>query len=287
MENNRDTLFEEEMNEEVQGENVNEFEEEESYSEYAGEQDEEGYEEAYEDEEDGEYEDDYSSEDEEEDDEEYEEDDEEDEEENGDEEEVDDTAYIMQLFDFLQQALESGTSFPMTSKKLVDVEKCFSIIRDMKENLPDGIQFGMKINAERDRILEKAENIATTKVTTANVQAKSIKDEANDYAQNTIARARSDAKNMIQEAEAKAKAIIDNASMKAKKMVSESEVMQRARSEAAVLIENARVDAHERRLKAVNDAYRLLDALEKQTAGITEAIARRKNEMVGNSNSNR
>ena len=111
-----------------------------------------------------------------------------------------------------------------------------------------------------------------------------MKDEADEYAKNTVGKAKNDAKNIVHEAEEKARAIVENASNKAKKMISESEIMQRARTEAGVLLENARVDAHERRLKAVNDAYRLLDALEKQTAGITEAIARRKNEMIGNGN---
>lgn len=293
MENNRDQVFEEPLEMEDQPETERDYEEayagyeegssEEAYEEEEYEEDAYASEGEYEEEEYVEYEDDEEYVDEEE--EEDEEEDMDDEEEADEEEdEVDDVAYIIQLFSFLERTLDSGTAVPLTTKRLVDIEKCFAIINDMKQNLPDGIQFGMKINAERDRILEKAENIASSKVTTATVKAKTIKDEANAYAASTMARVKSESKNMIQDAEAKAAAIIENATVKAKRMVSESEVMQRARSEAAVLIENARVEAHERRLKAVNDAYRLLDALEKQTAGITEAIARKKNEMIGNNN---
>ncbi len=277
MENNRDQLFEEDLNMEDQPETERDYEADDEYAEY---EDEEGYvdEEEYSEEEYEEYEDEEEFGDEEEDTEEAEEEAEE------DDEEEDDTKYVYQLLEYLEEALVSGTSVPLTNKRIVDIDKCFDIIRNIKENLPDGIQFGLKIHAERDRILERAENIATTKVTTANVKAKTVKDEADEYAKNTVGKAKNDAKNIVHEAEEKARAIVENASNKAKKMISESEIMQRARTEAGVLLENARVDAHERRLKAVNDAYRLLDALEKQTAGITEAIARRKNEMIGNGN---
>lgn len=110
-------------------------------------------------------------------DEEYEESDEGDEDEEDEEEDDDepnDTTYFMQLFDYLEKALGSGTNVPLTTKKLVDVDECFKILDDMKRNLPDAIQYGWKIYEEKNRILEKAETMAQAKVTTANVKAKSI-----------------------------------------------------------------------------------------------------------------
>lgn len=218
---------------------------------------------------DGEYEGDEGEEDEAEDDEEDE------------DAEVNDTLYFRQLFDYMTKALQSGTNVPLTTKKLVDTEECFKILDDMQRNLPDAIQYGWKIYAEKDRILDKAEKVAQAKVTSTNVRAKSITDEANEKARGIVESAQRRAKATISDAEERAKAMLEDAAQRARKMVNESEVMQRAKSEAGVLLENARTDAHERRLKAVNDAYRLLDALEKQTLGISEALSRKKNELVG------
>ena len=174
--------------------------------------------------------------------------DEEEGEEEDEDDEPNDTTYFMQLFDYLEKAMSSGTNVPLTTKKLVDVDECFKILDDMKRNLPDAIQYGWKIYEEKNRILEKAESMAQAKVTTANVKAKSTKRQADDYAA---------------------------------RKVSESEIMQRARTEARDLMDKARSDAHERRLKAVQDAYRLLDALQKQTDGIAQALENKKNELVG------
>ncbi len=198
-----------------------------------------------------------------------------------DEDDMNDTTYFMRLFDFLTKALQSGTNVPLTTKKLVDTEECFKILDDMQRNLPDAIQYGWKIYAEKDRILDKAENVAKAKVTSTNVRAKSIIDDATAKADGIVESAQRRARATVADAEERANAMLDDAAQRAKRMVNESEIMQRAKSEAAIIIENARAEAHERRLKAVNDAYRLLEALEKQANGISDALNRKKNELVG------
>ena len=187
----------------------------------------------------------------------------------------------MQLFDYLEKALGSGTNVPLTTKKLVDVDECFKIMDDMKRNLPDAIQYGWKIYEEKNRILEKAETMAQAKVTTANVKAKSILDEASARAASIGDNAQRRAKATVADAEERAKATKRQADDYAARKVSESEIMQRARTEARELMDKARNDAHDCRLKAVQDAYRLLDALEKQTDGIAQALENKKNELVG------
>lgn len=199
-------------------------------------------------------------------------------------EDPDDTAYFMKLFDYMTEILQNGGNVPLTTKKLVDTEQCLRILNDMKHNLPDGIQYGWKIHEEKERILDKAEQMAYIKVQNATTHAQSVKDEAFEDAEKIVADARKKAEAMVADASARAKAMLNEANNKARRMINESEVMQRAKEESQTLLENARAEAHNRRLQAVKDAYRLFDALEKQTNGISEALARKKNEMVGEGN---
>ena len=162
MEQERDARLHEEDEYDPQDETQTTPEAEEE--DYGADADEESYD--YDDEEtDGEEEEEYE--------------DEEEGEEEDEDDEPNDTTYFMQLFDYLEKAMSSGTNVPLTTKKLVDVDECFKILDDMKRNLPDAIQYGWKIYEEKNRILEKAESMAQAKVTTANVKAKSILDEAN------------------------------------------------------------------------------------------------------------
>lgn len=157
MEQERDARLHEEDEYDPQDETQTTPEAEEE--DYGADADEESYD--YDDEEtDGEEEEEYE--------------DEEESEEEDEDDEPNDTTYFMQLFDYLEKAMSSGTNVPLTTKKLVDVDECFKILDDMKRNLPDAIQYGWKIYEEKNRILEKAESMAQAKVTTANVKAKSI-----------------------------------------------------------------------------------------------------------------
>ena len=200
------------------------------------------------------------------------------------EEDPDDTAYFMKLFDYITEILQNGGNVPLTTKKLVDTEQCLRILDDMKHNLPDGIQYGWKIHEEKARILDKAEQMAYIKVQNATAHAQSIKDEANAEAKRIVTGAKQKAEGMVADATARANAMLNDANAQAHRMVSENEIMQRARAESKKLLENATAEAHKRRLDAVKDAYRLYEALEKQTNGISQALASRKNEMVNEGN---
>lgn len=123
--------------------------------------------------------------------------------------------------------------------------------------------------------------MAQAKVTTANVKAKSILDEAQRTGRPRSATTRSAREGDGGRCRGARKGDKRQADDYAARKVSESEIMQRARTEARDLMDKARSDAHERRLKAVQDAYRLLDALQKQTDGIAQALENKKNELVG------
>jgi hypothetical protein len=70
----------------------------------------------------------------------------------------------MNLLDYLQDAIENGSSVPLTGKRLVDAAMCLDIIKDIRGNLPLAIQYAEQVMRDRDRILSTAERTAASKI---------------------------------------------------------------------------------------------------------------------------
>ena len=47
---------------------------------------------------------------------------------------------IHSLLDYLEAELGKGSSMPLTSRVLVDREKCLEILEEIRENLPEDIK---------------------------------------------------------------------------------------------------------------------------------------------------
>lgn len=184
------------------------------------------------------------------------------------------------LLGYLEQELTRyASTMVFTTKKLVDTEKCMEIITNLKEALPMTVKYCWKIFEERDNYLKKCENIANNRVDRATKDAEALVAGAKEEEENILSTAQRRSKNIIADAQARANAILKEAAAKAQRMVDESEIMKRATSEARIRVEKARMEARERRMRALQDGYRLYEALERQTIGITEAIALKKEEM--------
>ena len=183
-------------------------------------------------------------------------------------EEVDDMKYFIELLKHIRAAINAGTSVPLTNKKIIDAEKCLMIIDDMEKNLPDAVQYGLKMYSEQDRILGEAETKAMNRISSAEMRVNAALD-----------RARASAEQQVMDAENEARAILDDAQARADHMVDESEILRRAEEEARILKNNAKVDASEMRLKAQHDAYQLLSSVEEQLADACKAIRRRRSEL--------
>lgn len=186
-------------------------------------------------------------------------------EEEGEPEEVNDMKYFMELMRCIRTAISNGKNIPFSGKKIVDAENCLQIIDSMEENLPDAVQYGMQMYAERERILGNAETTAMNKVTSAEMRVKAA-----------LEKAKADVDRMITDAENEANAIISEAQERADHMVQESEIVRQAREEARVIKNDARVEANELRLKASHDAYELLAAVEDELNEATKAVRRRR-----------
>lgn len=195
--------------------------------------------------------------------------------------EPNEVGYLQKLIGFLQTELINGRTVPMSRNKLVDTEKCLKMVEDIQGNFPLATKQAMKILDERERLLSAAAKIAKKKYDKANNKANAILDEAEKHADAIEDEAERNAEAIVAEAKEKAQRMIDDAELRVRRMIDESEIMAAADQEASALREEARAEAHETRLKAVNDAWRLFDALEKQTNGISQALRARKNEMNG------
>ena len=58
---------------------------------------------------------------------------------------------IMYLLEQLEDAIESATGVPFSSRVLVDGEEILSLIQDIRVNLPDEIKQAQWIKEERKR----------------------------------------------------------------------------------------------------------------------------------------
>ena len=169
--------------------------------------------------------------------------------------EIDDMSYFIELLKHLRTAIERGNRVPLTSKVIIDADKCLMIVDDLENNLPDAVQYGMQMYSERNRIMGDAEETAISRVTSAEMRANAV-----------LENARREAEQLVVDAEAEANAILQDAQERADHMIDESEIVRQAREEARIIKNDARVEASELRLKASHDAYQLLTSVEDELA---------------------
>ncbi len=105
---------------------------------------------------------------------------------------------IMALIDRIEELVESGRSVPFSSNKMVDPDKIFEIVDEIRAQFPDELKQARWIVKERQEMLEEAEK-----------EANRVLEEARDRAQ-TIA----SEQEVVKLAEQQAAAILDDARTK-------------------------------------------------------------------------
>ncbi len=81
---------------------------------------------------------------------------------------------IMGLLDYLQDELEKASNMPLSSKALVDREKCLNIVSDIRQNLPREIMEAQSIQSEKNQILYDAEKEAEAIIADADAKARKL-----------------------------------------------------------------------------------------------------------------
>jgi cell division septum initiation protein DivIVA len=102
---------------------------------------------------------------------------------------------IMALIDRIEEALDAARSLPLTRGRLVDVEKVYEIIDEIRANFPDELKQARWIVKERQEMLEEAEK-----------EANRVLEEARDRADAMAAE-----QEVVRRANEQAAAILDSA----------------------------------------------------------------------------
>ncbi len=84
---------------------------------------------------------------------------------------------IMALIDRIEELVETGRSLPFTSSRLVDPEKVYEIIDEIRATFPDELKQARWIVKERQEMLEEAEKEANRILEEARERAQAIASE--------------------------------------------------------------------------------------------------------------
>ncbi|MGE5620195.1 MAG: hypothetical protein ACM3US_13175 [Sphingomonadaceae bacterium] len=107
---------------------------------------------------------------------------------------------IMYLLDRLETVLTTGSRIPLSGKTVVDEHECLDIIDQMRVAIPEEVKQAKKMQGERERLLQEAEERASRIVAHAQEQASSMAQ------QHEIVRvAEAKARRILEEAEAEAR----------------------------------------------------------------------------------
>ncbi|MBW6468446.1 MAG: hypothetical protein RQ731_01460 [Anaerosomatales bacterium] len=105
---------------------------------------------------------------------------------------------IMALIDRIEELVDNGRSVPLTGSKMVDPEKVYEIIDEIRAQFPDELKQARWIVKERQEMLEEAEK-----------EANRILEESRDRAQSIASE-----QEIVKLAEQQAAAIMDDARTK-------------------------------------------------------------------------
>lgn len=81
---------------------------------------------------------------------------------------------IFELLDEIEEIIETGTSFPLTGKIIVDGIEVLEILKEIRMELPDEIQQAQWIKSERQRILDEAKEEYEAVLKEARIQAENL-----------------------------------------------------------------------------------------------------------------
>ena len=102
---------------------------------------------------------------------------------------------IMALIDRIEESMDSGRSVPLMRGRLVDIEKVYEIIDEIRGNFPDELKQARWIVKERQEMLEEAEKEANRILEEARDRADSMASE-----QEVVRRANEQAASILDDA---------------------------------------------------------------------------------------
>ncbi len=129
---------------------------------------------------------------------------------------------ILQLLDRLETVLGSGSRIPLTGKTVVDEHECLDILDQLRVAIPEDVKQAKRVQSERERLLDDAEDQAAR--------------------------------------------IVAHAQEQVSLMVQQHEIARAAEAKARLILQDAELEAEERRDGADRYAVETLSALERELA---------------------
>ena len=85
---------------------------------------------------------------------------------------------IIKLIEEMEDILDEASTVPFSKKVMVEREELLSVLKDMRENLPEEIKQAQWTNAEKNRIIDEANRESENIRTQAYKEAEKIDQEA-------------------------------------------------------------------------------------------------------------
>lgn len=133
--------------------------------------------------------------------------------------------HVEELLDEIVETVDTGFNLKLFHKRIVDGDKVISITEELRASLPPEFESAKKITANRNKIIDSAEQLAQNKRAAAEKEAAA-----------TIESAGAKAQGMIEEAKAAAARIVEAAQMHAEQLVSENNITKTANDRASQLL---------------------------------------------------
>ena len=141
----------------------------------------------------------------------------------------------------IEDILEESKAVPFSGKVAVDKDTIYDIIDEIRLHMPDALKEAQKVNDNREKYIKDAEK----------------------RSQSIIDSARNEEEEILKDAEAKAN-----------RMLSDHEIYRRASEEAEAIMEEAKQDARNVRLNAMDYADEILAKTEQAVRVTADNVAR-------------
>lgn len=146
---------------------------------------------------------------------------------------------ILYLVDRLEEELDRGRRLPFTDIVMLNEQRLWSVIDNMRMSFPREVEEAQRVNQERERIL---------------------------------AQARERRERILAEADEQAKRIVESTRKQAQEMTARHELIRSAQAEAAEIVSRAQSEAQRFQTQADSYALEVLAQLEEQLTRVLQTV---------------
>ena len=175
---------------------------------------------------------------------------------------------VQALLDKIEDIIATGSKIPLSNKVAVDADAIKQCIEDIRYDLPIEIDKAREIVAHHNNLITKANNEATSIVSTAQGDADSMVGKAKDKAAGIVATAESNAKNTLETASKQARKMVEDAEVTKMAQKYADEIRAKAEAEAQNIVNNAKAQADAIVLDGNNRARETCEKADKWSADI-------------------